>query len=277
MRNFFEDNGLQINASKTSITEHMTRQKRTRMDGIPTDLTVTDYTKNKKNELTQVENLITDKDKYRYLGLNFQNNGNWEAHVMTGKKPLLQTLRRQLGMITKIGKLTTSRIRLQIVNTLILSRINYMICIWGNSTDTLTYKIQVLLNKASRFINNSNKFTKTSKLMENCNWLSVKEMTKYFSLLQMWKTEKMNVPLYLKDKIRTLDDGKLSTDLPRLQITSRSYRWTTVNSWNKLPENLRLEKSLKTFKKGVKRWIKEQRQPDPGLDDTDAEDRPTGQ
>ena len=276
LRNFFEDNGLQINASKTSITEHMMRQKRTRFEGIPTDLTVTDMVKTKKGDWIEVENLITDKEKYRYLGLNFQNNGIWEAHITTGKKPLLQNLRRQLGMITKIGHCTSSKIRLQIVNTLILSRINYMICIWGNSTDNITNKIQVLLNSASRFINNSNKYTKTTTLMENCNWLSIKEMTIYFSMLQMWKTLRMEVPQYLKDKISITEDGTISTDLPRLQITSRSYRWTTVKNWNTLPENLRVEKSLRSFKTGVKRWIKEMRPPNPGPEDTD-EDRTTGQ
>ena len=220
LRNFFEDNGLQINASKTSITEHMTRQKRTKIEGIPTDLTVTDYLKTNKGDWVQVENLITDKDKYRYLGLNFQHNGNWEAHITTGKKPLLQSLRRQLGMITKLENCTSKKIKLQIVNTLLLSRINYMICIWGNSTETFNNKIQVLLNKASRFINNSNRYTKTTLLMENCNWLSVKEMTTYFSTLQMWKTLKLNVPQYLKD-----GNGETGAQGPGPNLGSLVHPW----------------------------------------------------
>ena len=92
LKNYFEDNGLQINATKTSITEHMTRQKRTKIGGTPTDLTVTEKIKTKDGKIQIHDKLITDKTNYRYLGLNFSNNGLWDPHVDTGTKPLLQSL-----------------------------------------------------------------------------------------------------------------------------------------------------------------------------------------
>ena len=202
----------------------MTRQKRTKLDGTPVDLTVTEEIRTDDGKIMIQDKLLTDKSSYRYLGLNFSNNGLWDPHIETGKKNhYYKNLRKQLGMLTKISKCTSRKLKLQLVNCLLLSRVNYMICIWGNSTHHLTNKIQVLLNKASRFINNSDKTTKITTLMENCNWMSVNLLTEYFSLIQMWKTLRWNIPLYLKDKITMDLEDKIHTTPPRLQITSRGF------------------------------------------------------
>ena len=268
LKNYFEDNGLQINPTKTSISEHMTRQKRTKLGGTPTDLTVTEKVTSKDGKIQVHDKLITDKSNYRYLGINFSNNGLWDPHIDTGTKPLLQNLRRQLGMLSRLRGCTTSRIRLQLVNSLLLSRVNYMICVWGNSTDQLTNKIQVILNKAARFIHNSEKTTRRTTLMQNCRWMTVNQMTEYASLVQMWKTLRLNVPIYMKDKITMITDDKIQTTPPRLQITARNYRWRTIHYWNNLPGHLRSENNLKIFKTSVKRWLKDRQNPDPGIDDT---------
>ena len=42
------------------------------------------------------DKLLTDREHYRYLGLNFLNNSTWEAHITSGKIPLLKELRKQL-------------------------------------------------------------------------------------------------------------------------------------------------------------------------------------
>ena len=133
LKNFFNDCGLQLNETKTSITEHMTHQKRSKIGGLPPDLTV------KETIITNGQTRLEDKQlmdtsKNRFLGLNFQNNGSWEAHTTTGKKPLLPGLRKQIGMLSRLRHNTTMKVRLQLVNGLILSRLNYMICVWGNTS-----------------------------------------------------------------------------------------------------------------------------------------------
>ena len=60
------------------------------------------------------------------------------------------------------------------------------------------------------------------------------------------------------------DDNKIKTTHPRLLITASNFRWKTINYWNNLPQHLRRETKLKTFKIGVKKWIKERMIPEPG-------------
>ena len=285
LKNFFNDSGLQLNETKTSITEYMTHQKRSKLGGIPPDLTVKEHIETQEG--TRIDDkLLTDSCKNRFLGLNFQNNGSWEAHLSTGKKPLLPALRQQLGMLSKLRNTTSQKVKLQLVNGLILSRLNYMICIWGNTSHSTKMKAQTVLNAAARFVSGARKTTRIATLMEECGWLTIDELTTYFSLMSIWKTIMNQIPQYMTSKIQTDTEMKISTSPPRLLGTSLSYRWSTISKWNLLPESLRRQVQMKKFKTGVKKWIKERRtsnqdhvpepvpEPEPDPDQLDQLDRP---
>ena len=281
LKNFFNDNGLQLNETKTSITEYMTHQKRSKLGGIPPDLTVNEYITTQDG--TRIDDkLLTDSNKNRFLGLNFQSNGSWDAHLSTGKKPLLPGLRQQLGMLSKLRNTTTQKVKLQLVNGLILSRLNYMICIWGNTSTSTKMKAQIVLNSAARFVCGASKTTKIASLMEDCNWMTIDELTTYFSLMSIWKTIWHQIPQYMTSKINIDNEMKISTSPPRLIGTSLSYRWAIMSKWNMLQEPLRRQVQMKKFKLGIKKWIKEMRtnqnqepvpEPEPDPDQLDQLDR----
>ncbi len=48
----------------------------------------------------------------------------------------------------------------------------------------------------------------------------------------------------IADKITVNENSTLRTSYPRLQHTKQSFRWKTVNEWNKLPISLRAKKTL---------------------------------
>ena len=199
IKNYFNDNGLQINENKTNLTEYMTRQKRCKSRGIPPELTVEELITNKNGEVRLESKLITDSVSSRFLGMNFLNSGTWDAHVATGKKPLLPCLRRNIGMLSRIINCTNTKVKQHLVNSFVVSKLNYMICVWGNATLTLTKKVQIVLNTAARLVHNSDKTTKVSTLMKQCNWLDTQGTTEYFSLLNMWKIIRTNTPEYMVD------------------------------------------------------------------------------
>ena len=89
-------NGLQINESKTSLMEYMTKQKRVRLRGIPPELTVVE-----KVEDRLEDKLISDSLYCRTLGMNLQNNLSCNAHLYTGRKAIIPAARKQLGMLFK--------------------------------------------------------------------------------------------------------------------------------------------------------------------------------
>ena len=102
IKNFLSVNGLQVNDSKTHLTEFMTHQKRTKIGGIPPDLTVRELAVDKHGMLKMEDNLISDSIYCHMLGINLQNNLSWGAHLSQGKKPLLPAVRKMIGMLSKI-------------------------------------------------------------------------------------------------------------------------------------------------------------------------------
>ena len=94
IKSYLNAHGLQINESKTSLTEIMSKQKRTRTTGIPPDLTVREILNGKLQD-----DHVTDKKQLRILGINIKNNMSWDCHLVDGSKALLPSIRRQIGAL----------------------------------------------------------------------------------------------------------------------------------------------------------------------------------
>ena len=146
-------------------------------------------------------------------------------------------------------------------------QIDYMICIWGNTTPNLIKKAQIVMNMAGRFVIGGRRTTPKVELMNTCKWYDIVERTEMQSLIQMWKIARWKIPEYMSDKIKLEDDNRITTTIPRLQLTSNTFRWITTKKWNELPDQLRGETSLKCFKSGLKRLMADRRRPDPAPDE----------
>ena len=247
IRDYLNANGLQLNETKTSLTKFMTKQKRNRLRGIPPELTVTETVTDRRGNDRQDDRLLSDSKTCRILGLNLQNNLAWEAHLTTGKKPVLSAVRRQLGMIGTIKDKLSFKARLNLVSSLGISKMLYMICQWGNATDNHIAKAQTVQNQAARLVTNLPRTTSKKVLMNACGWLDVRQLTDYHSLVQMWKIIRWKIPGYFSEKVHVEDEGRLSTEAPRLQLTAGGFRWKTVSRWNNLPTYLREENSISWY------------------------------
>ena len=252
--NFLNSCGLEVNQSKTSLTEYMTRQKRVRMPGDPPQLTVVENI-----DGTFVEKCVTDKVYSRILGGNIRNDLTWTSHLSTGKRALLPAVRKQLGALHSLRQSLSMKAKLQLANSFILSRLNYIISLWGNTTTNQIRKAQVCLNASARFVLTARKSTRQSELMSRCNWLNVRELTEFHSLLQLWKLLRWNLPRSLTDTVELVEDDLVSTRRARIKLTDEAWRNATVRRWNDLPEFLRSELSIGKFKRSLKRHIKERR------------------
>ena len=252
----------------------MCQQKRAKMQGIPPDLTVSELVEDKRTPgvLKLEDKLISDSKICRTLGMILNNNLSWEAHLLSGEKAVLPAARKQLGMLLKLKDNISQKVRLQLANSLILSKITYGICLWGFATNNYVRKSQILLNQSARFVSTKDRTTRQSELMSDCQWLNITELTEYHALLQMFKTVRWGAPKYLKDMITIETEDIISTKAPRLQLTGLSCRVRTVKYWNKLPGQLMTELNIGRFKKSVKRWIIDRRTPDQGQGQADATD-----
>ena len=248
---------MQVNDSKTHLTEFMTHQKQTKTGGIPPDLTVRELTVNKHGTLKLEDNLISDSKYCHMLGINLQNNLSLGAHLTLGKKPLLPAVRRMIGMLSQISHEMSKKTRLKLVNSLVVSRLTYGLCLWGNTTRKHLVKVQTVLNSAAHLITGLPKITRQSTLLDECNWLSIEKLTLYYALTQMWKVVHWIIPIYMVNVIQIDQSNLISIPRPRLLLTSISFKHATIRIWNRLPPTLRNELRIARFKAGIKLWLRE--------------------
>ena len=199
---FLNNNKLVINFSKTSITECMIAQKKGKTTGTPPSLVV----RGEDGE----DDLVANKDYTRILGANLQANLSWIRHLETGKKAILPQVRKQLGLLKHQGKLIPRHCRLNLARGLVISKLCYIMPLWGGAAPANIKKAQVVMNSAARWATGLPKRTRITTLMARAG-LS--------TMVQAWKLVYLKTPRRLLERTTITDDLKLEVQTPRLQFS----------------------------------------------------------
>ena len=168
-------------------------------------------------------------------------------------------------MITSRADFTT---RLMVANGLVVSKLCYLIELWGGCEGYLLHSLQVILNRAARSVTKMSGYTSTKSLMAACSWLSVKQLVVYHTVKMVFKTLKTESPCYLHDRLtptphpistRQSTTGGIRQDESyrcRSTIKSDSMRYRGTMDYNRLPADIRTCSSLATFKRKLKQWVR---------------------
>ena len=230
---FLQSNQLSINQSKTKTQNYMVRQKRARVDNDPVMMTVEteEGTKDIKNEIHA-----------KILGINLQEDLGWRSQLESGTKPLLPNLRRRVGALRHIRNQIPRKGRLILANGLVLSKMLYMIQVWGGVQKTHMTKLQKIMNSAARFVINGGKKWRSRKLMTECGWLMASELEEFHTLVLLWKIMNFKKPQVLAEKFSWCENGSISSRSGRLMITSGYFKTRSVQHWNNMSEELKFIK-----------------------------------
>ena len=155
-----------------------------------------------------------------------------------------------------------------IANGIFISRLIYLIPLWGGCESYLLNSLQKIQNKAARFVTRQRFDTPIKTLLKQCGWMSVRQLVMYHSLVLLYKVLKSKHPKYIFSKMtvdfsrrtRQTDNNILRlgthTDY-KLELAGNSFRWRTAQQWNNLPVSLRNEQTIEKFKSKLKLWIME--------------------
>ena len=146
---------------------------------------------------------------------------------------------------------------------LILSSITYIIQVYGGCTNYLLDSLQVQLNRAARTVTKLSKFTPTSDLMRQCNWMTVRQLVAYHSLVVLHRVMTTKSPTYIFNLIklggrltRHVDNTTASDERRFKTVTAnRGFVPRTVKDWNMLPVNIRSISEHSSFKRHLKDYI----------------------
>ena len=175
-----------------------------------------------------------------------------------------------LAMITSYADIST---RLMVANGIVMSKVCYLIQLWGGCEEYLLKSLQVQLNKAARLVTRLPYYTSSRKLMQMCGWMTVKQLVKYHTIIMVHKTIMDKKPVYISSRFstdhsyRTRQDSSGCVRLDqtfrsRNDLPLRSFRYRGAHDYNTIPVELRRAANMTTFKTKLKKWIKMNVPPD---------------
>ena len=152
-----------------------------------------------------------------------------------------------------------------IADGIITSSLSYAIQIYGGCSEYLLNQLQIQQNIAARYVTKLPWLTSTEDLLTQCGWLSIRQLIKYHSILQFKKILVEKEPSYIYNKVEVptrftrFSNGQKYRDSRSFKKTTtlKSFIPRTLSDWNKLPEEIRINDDLPSFKKQLLVHIKD--------------------
>ena len=141
-----------------------------------------------------------------------------------------------------------------------MSKMYYLVPLWGNCEKYLVKSLQILQNKAARAVTGQSWFTPIRRLLKDCKWLSVNQITFYQTALQTHKILVAQKPVFFIPRMNTLHpyrtrqaaDGCIRRGE---DISGKSFHSRGIKAYNSLPSSIRQSESIQTFKYKLRQWV----------------------
>ena len=150
----------------------------------------------------------------------------------------------------------------QLTNSLLISKINYNIEIWGNTTNQIRKKLDKILYDAAKIVLGKNSIGRTNQwLLNEMKWMTVEKCYENSTQNTIYKIINGDDENYFKQYLttnrtpRTYAQNKVRHHDPSMGRTNemqKTFLYRSINIYNKLPRNITLIKSQRLFKKWVK-------------------------
>ena len=142
-----------------------------------------------------------------------------------------------------------------------MSKLNYLITVWGGAQEYLLDAVQVQQLSAARAVCGFySRFWSKRKLLNQVDWLSVRQLIFYHTLIQTHKTITTGKPKVLYRSLsnnfpyrtRSAASGQIRENE---NFSHNIFKHRARQAYNRIPAEVRTG-SLQTVKKNLKRWIK---------------------
>ena len=254
MSQFLVNNRLKLNDDKTHLMVLTTSKTRRRLDP------------STRVSITTPTEIITPSPYEKLLGGVIHQDMKWNEHLQDNEDSLMKSLRSRLGALKLVGKVANFKNRKMIAEGIIMSKLTYLIALWGGTSGYLIKSLQIIQTSAARVVTKLDWSTPTSELLNQCGWLSVQPLVVYHSVLMVYKVVRTESPAYLHSMFQTkyqyrtrqADSGVIKhMRCPKLTLTCQSFRFQASGHFNNLPSSIRNSETLQGFKMLVKKWILE--------------------
>ena len=157
--------------------------------------------------------------------------------------------------------------RLMVADGVVMSKVVYLITVWGGAQQYLLKALQVQQLTAARTVCGFlSKYWSKKKLLDRLGWLSIRQLIYFHTVLQAHKTISSGKPSVLHQSISThhpYNTRRAAAGLIRFgetfhgdsSLIDASFKHRAVHWYNTVPVSVRTG-TLATVKVKLKKWIR---------------------
>ena len=248
---WYDQNKLVINKSKSSVMLATTRQRILHINDNNLDVHIGDYK-------------LVQSDCIDYLGVKIDETISWNKQTDNICKKLVFIISR----FSRLKHILPSHMLMLIYSSIIQPKFDYAITIWGYTCDNNLHKIQRLQNRAARIVTGNYDYVSTrgTELVKRLKWMRVTQRRDYFMSILMYKSILGMAPAYLCNEItlhseiaerttRSVNDNNVYVPYAHLESFKNSFTHRGPIMWNSLPDYIKTCGTLHSFKAKMKLYI----------------------
>ena len=174
--------------------------------------------------------------------------------------------KKSVGTIMCINRIKdnfSKKARIMVLQSLVLSIINYGIIIWGNTSQTQLQRVQKIQNFAAKVALGSIKFDYVTPYLQGMKWLKIKDKYLYELALNIFNIITKNVPSWLfylptsreMCAVNTRQQHHLHVPKTNTCTAERSFLVSGPKLWNSLPNDIRNKASSSSFKTQLRGYL----------------------
>ena len=201
----------------------------------------------------KVREILYQEKKEKLLGCQIQADLKWHQQV----KELKSKLKKRLVGLNHIKFVLPFPTRRTVSDGMFNSVLVYCLPLFGGGTAQELKELQVLQNKAARIVTHSPRRAGRQGMFDQLDWLSVRQLVVYHSLLSVYRIRSSQEPEYLASRLsRDNHFGKIILPKTNLSLYRNSFGYRAARDWNLLPQRLRQLGTISVFKKELRTWVK---------------------
>ena len=249
LSNWFLQNGMMVNPTKTELIVCGDRRQIVQLDG--------------SSKVRFMDEDVFPSERVKNLGVIMDRNLSWELHAKHVANKCFGIL---IGILHAKHLLPASVLP-RIIDALVLSHIRYCVQVFGGSGKNVLHELQKVVNFAARVIAGRRKHDHVSDVIKELGWLNVPKLVVYFDLCMMHKILLSNMPIGLREQLsfnhesiarRTRQSEHLSLVRPRNNHGKRSFIYRASKLYNEHAIDHQLQRlSMATFKRSIRKMLTE--------------------
>ena len=207
------------------------------------------------------DHIIQPSRSEKLLGGVICEDLKWREHLLSSDQSLVTQLNSRINGLVKVASRAPLETRLMVANGIFMSKLCYLIQLWGGCEKYLVKSLQILQNRAARSVTGKSWWTPVRRLLQDCKWLSVRQLIFYQTALQTHKILMGGNPVYFSQKMRTNHPYRTRQAVGggvwrgEEELTGKSFASRGAQVYNSLPTYIRNCHTLPTFKSKLRQWV----------------------